>query len=104
MGSATQALLLGHAQAVARGTSADELRAWRMAPFIDAVLRQPRSRPLLRASARLLRWTTPPFVVFLKLGFLLFSSPFKGNISEDANFNLSPGESSCAPNWCFAPV
>ncbi|BDA46600.1 Tetratricopeptide repeat protein 27 [Coccomyxa sp. Obi] len=53
--SAAQALLLGHAQAVARGNAADELRAWRMAPFIDAVLRQPRSRPLLRASARLLR-------------------------------------------------
>lgn len=38
-----------------RGTSADELRGWRMAPFIDAVLLQPRSHFLLRTSARLLR-------------------------------------------------
>ena len=55
LGSAAQALLLGRAQAVRRGTAADELRGWREAPFVDAVLAQRRSRPLLRQAARLLR-------------------------------------------------
>ena len=33
----------------------DELAGWEAAPFAEAVLRQPRSRPLLRAAARLLQ-------------------------------------------------
>ena len=41
LGSAEQALLLGRAAAVRRGASAaDELRAWREAPFVDACLAQ----------------------------------------------------------------
>ena len=38
-----------------QGTSRDELQGWQVAPFAEAVLRQPRSRPLLRAAARLLK-------------------------------------------------
>ncbi len=38
-----------------QGTSRDELQGWQVAPFAEAVLRQPRSRPLLRATARLLK-------------------------------------------------
>ena len=34
---------------------ADELQAWQMAPFADALLAQKRSRPMLRLGARLLR-------------------------------------------------
>lgn len=36
-----------------QGTSLDELQAWQMAPYVEAVLSQPRSRPLLRAAAKL---------------------------------------------------
>lgn len=36
-----------------QGTSVDELQAWQMAPYVEAVLSQPRSRPLLRAAAKL---------------------------------------------------
>lgn len=50
-----QALLLAYAQQERRATAADQLREWRMAPFLDAVLRQPRSFPLLRWSALLAR-------------------------------------------------
>ena len=41
-----------------KGTSGDELRQWRMAPYVDAVLQQKRSRFLIRLSAQLLRWVT----------------------------------------------
>ncbi|KAK9803991.1 hypothetical protein WJX72_011120 [[Myrmecia] bisecta] len=50
-----QALLLAWTVQVQKGTSNDELQAWQMAPYIEAVLRQPRSAHLLRASARLHR-------------------------------------------------
>jgi hypothetical protein len=50
-----QALLLGQASLVQKGTSGDELRQWRMAPYVDAVLQQRRSRLLIRLSAQLLR-------------------------------------------------
>jgi hypothetical protein len=68
LGSGQQALMLAHAQQVRRGTAADELRPWRMAPFIDAVLQQRRSRFLLRAAARLQRCAPalglgPPWLV-----------------------------------------
>eukprot|EP00891_Asterochloris_glomerata_P006781 jgi/Astpho2/6781/Aster-x0741 len=55
LGSAQQALLLAMAEQVKRSTSADELQAWQMAPFADALLAQKRSRPMLRLGARLLR-------------------------------------------------
>jgi len=50
-----QAALLAAAAHAARASAADALRPWQAAPFVDAVLRQPRSRFLLRAAARLLR-------------------------------------------------
>ncbi|KAK9827709.1 hypothetical protein WJX81_003255 [Elliptochloris bilobata] len=53
--SLEQAALLAAAVQAQRASAADELRAWQAAPFLDAVLRQPRSRFLLRAAARLLR-------------------------------------------------
>ena len=42
-----------------KGTSADELRQWRMAPYLDAVLRQRLSRFPIRLSAQLLRCAAP---------------------------------------------
>ena len=42
-----------------KGTSADELRQWRMAPYLDAVLRQRLSRFPIRLSAQLLRCPAP---------------------------------------------
>jgi len=50
-----QAALLAAAAHAARASAADALRPWQAAPFVDAVLRQTRSRFLLRAAARLLR-------------------------------------------------
>ncbi len=50
-----QAALLAAAVQAQRASAADELRAWQAAPFLDAVLRQRRTRFLLRAAARLLR-------------------------------------------------
>ena len=58
LSSSHQALLLGQAGLVQKGTSGDELRHWRMAPYLDAVLQQKRSRFLIRLSAQLLRWVT----------------------------------------------
>lgn len=55
LSSGHQALLLGQAGLVQKGTSGDELRQWRMAPYLDAVLQQKRSRFLIRLSAQLLR-------------------------------------------------
>ena len=55
LGRSQQALLLGQAGLVHKGTSEDELRQWRMAPYVDAVLQQQRSRFLIRLSAQLLR-------------------------------------------------
>eukprot|EP00884_Botryococcus_braunii_P019461 jgi/Botrbrau1/6199/Bobra.0344s0039.1 len=55
LSGAEQALLLGHARQEKRGTAADELREWRVAPYLDGVLRQPRSFPLLRWAALLAR-------------------------------------------------
>ena len=59
LSSSHQALLLGQAGLVQKGTSADELRQWRMAPYLDAVLRQPLSRFPIRLSAQLLRCAAP---------------------------------------------
>ena len=55
LSSSHQALLMGQASLVQKGTSGDELRQWRMAPYVDAVLQQRRSRFLIRLSAKLLR-------------------------------------------------
>lgn len=55
LSSSHQALLLGQAGLVLKGTSGDELRHWRMAPYLDAVLQQKRSRFMIRLSAQLLR-------------------------------------------------
>ncbi|DBB11777.1 hypothetical protein WJX82_011005 [Trebouxia sp. C0006] len=55
LGGLEQAVLLGFAQQVKKGTSADELQAWQMAPYVEAVLRQTRSHPVIRASAKLLQ-------------------------------------------------
>ncbi|GBF87798.1 hypothetical protein Rsub_00509 [Raphidocelis subcapitata] len=52
---AEQALLLGWAAQVRRATSADELQQWEMAPYIEAVLVQPRSQWALQQAARLLK-------------------------------------------------
>ena len=59
LSSSHQALLLGQAGLVQKGTSADELRQWRMAPYLDAVLRQRLSRFPIRLSAQLLRRAAP---------------------------------------------
>ena len=53
--SLEQAALLAAAVQAQRASAADELRAWQAAPFLDAVLRQRRTRFLLRGAARLLR-------------------------------------------------
>lgn len=53
--SLEQAALLAAAMQAQRASAADELRAWQAAPFLDAVLRQRRTRFLLRGAARLLR-------------------------------------------------
>ena len=58
--SSHQALLLGQAGLVQKGTSADEQRQWRIAPNINAVQQQPLSRFPIRLSAQLLRCTVPP--------------------------------------------
>lgn len=50
-----QALLLTHAKQIERGTAADELRSWQMAPYVEAVLSQPRTSPCVLYAARLLR-------------------------------------------------
>lgn len=50
-----QALLLAHAKHIQRATAADELRSWQMAPYVEAVLSQPRTAPALYYAARLLR-------------------------------------------------
>ena len=50
---ALQALLLAHAASITRGTADDGLRGWRAAPFVEAVLGAPRTRPALRRAARL---------------------------------------------------
>ncbi|KAL3155216.1 hypothetical protein ABBQ32_013155 [Trebouxia sp. C0010 RCD-2024] len=55
LGGLEQAVLLGWAQQVKKGTSVDELQAWQMAPYVEAVLRQPRSHPLIRSAAKLLQ-------------------------------------------------
>ena len=38
-----QALLLAWCTHVQKGTSRDELQAWQMAPYVEAVMAQPRS-------------------------------------------------------------
>ena len=53
--SLEQAALLAAAGQAQRASAADELRAWQAAPFLDAVLRQRRTRFLLHGAARLLR-------------------------------------------------
>lgn len=50
-----QSLLLTHAKHIERTTAADELRPWQMAPFVEAVLSQPRTTPSIYYAARLLR-------------------------------------------------
>ena len=49
-----QAAVLSAALAVRKGRAADELRAWEMAPYVDAVRSQRRGAPTLRAAADLL--------------------------------------------------
>jgi hypothetical protein len=53
-----QALLLGWAAQIKKGTSQDELQQWQMAPFVEAVLQQQHTQYMLHATARLLkcRW------------------------------------------------
>jgi hypothetical protein len=51
-----QALLLGWAaQVEKRGRSEDDLSRWEAAPYVEAVLREPRSQPALQLCARLLK-------------------------------------------------
>jgi hypothetical protein len=50
-----QALLLGWAAQIKKGTSQDELQQWQMAPFVEAVLQQQQTQYLLHATARLLK-------------------------------------------------
>ncbi|PNH12355.1 Mimitin, mitochondrial, partial [Tetrabaena socialis] len=50
-----QALLLAWATAVKQGTSSDDLQEWQMAPWVEAVLSQRRSRFMAAAAARLLK-------------------------------------------------
>ena len=49
-----QAALLAEALGVRKGRAADELRAWDMAPYVDAVREQRSGAPTLRAAADLL--------------------------------------------------
>jgi tetratricopeptide (TPR) repeat protein len=49
-----QAAVLAAALGVRKGRAADELRAWDMAPYVEAVRAQPRGAPVLRAAADLL--------------------------------------------------
>ncbi|EFJ51673.1 hypothetical protein VOLCADRAFT_87348 [Volvox carteri f. nagariensis] len=48
-----QALLLAWATAVKKGSSADELQGWQMAPWVEAVLGQPRGVFMTLAAAKL---------------------------------------------------
>jgi hypothetical protein len=50
-----QALLLGWAAQIRKGTSRDELQQWQMAPFVEAVLQQQQTQYMLHATARLLK-------------------------------------------------
>ena len=50
-----QAILLGWSTVVKKGSAADELQGWQMAPYAEACLSQPRSHFLLQATARLQR-------------------------------------------------
>ncbi|KAF6259400.1 hypothetical protein COO60DRAFT_1008225 [Scenedesmus sp. NREL 46B-D3] len=50
-----QALLLGWAAQIKKGTSQDELQQWQMAPFVEAVLQQQSTQCMLHATARLLK-------------------------------------------------
>jgi hypothetical protein len=50
-----QALLLGWAAQIKKGTSQDELQQWQMAPFVEAVLQQQCTQYMLHATARLLK-------------------------------------------------
>jgi len=51
-----QALLLGWAAQIKKGTSQDELQQWQMAPFVEAVLQQQQhTQYMLHATARLLK-------------------------------------------------
>jgi len=52
---AEQALLLAWAAQVKKGSSADELQQWQMAPYVEAALTQPRSQFMLQVTARLLK-------------------------------------------------
>ena len=53
---AQQALSAAHAlQLGSAGAAADELAPWEAAPYVDAVLAQPSSAPVLRALCSLLR-------------------------------------------------
>ena len=49
-----QAAVLAAALGVRKGRAADEMRAWDMAPFVEAVRGQARGAPMLRAAADLL--------------------------------------------------
>ncbi|KAF5842032.1 hypothetical protein DUNSADRAFT_9601, partial [Dunaliella salina] len=50
-----QALLLAWATHIRKGSAQDELQLWEMAPYLEAVLSQPRSHMMLQATARLLK-------------------------------------------------
>eukprot|EP00879_Flechtneria_rotunda_P017593 GHRR01018443.1.p1 GENE.GHRR01018443.1~~GHRR01018443.1.p1 ORF type:complete len:607 (+),score=293.02 GHRR01018443.1:146-1822(+) len=52
---ALQALLLGWAAQIKKGTSHDDLQQWQMAPFVEAVLQQQSTQYMLHATARLLK-------------------------------------------------
>ncbi len=43
-----QALLLAWCTHVKKGTTRDELQAWQMAPYVEAVMSQPRSQFVLQ--------------------------------------------------------
>jgi cytochrome c-type biogenesis protein CcmH/NrfF len=48
-------LLLGLSTQIKKGTSHDELQQWQMAPYVEAVLQQPRSQYIVQVS-----WEGPP--------------------------------------------
>ena len=55
LGPLVQALMLGWAAQIRKGTSQDELQLWQMAPFVEAVLQQQHTHYMLYATARLLK-------------------------------------------------
>ena len=51
-----QALLLGWAMHIRKATAHDDLQAWQMAPYVEAVLTQRRSQYMLQVRLFAMRW------------------------------------------------